>query len=176
MVDRRISIEMFDRQIDWLANDSLVANVRWANEIGCQIEHRIAVEFGSQTFFRKFDPIAFDTGKGNFERVTIWPNRMDPDRLARFDRRRNDRLGGEVERDAEDVGILDIEQLFLVEIVGLSTQPAPDDLFTKKLSAEGPDSENVCNRVGVPPLGQHRHRDHTTDRVRRVAPVCRPCS
>jgi hypothetical protein len=55
--------------------------------------------------------------------------------------------------------------LFLVEIIGLATQPSTDHLFAKKLSAEGADSENMCDRVGVPPLGQHRHGDHTTDRV-----------
>ena len=39
---------------------------------------------------------------------------MHAHRLARLGRRRDHRLGGEVERDAEHVGIFDVEQAFLV--------------------------------------------------------------
>ena len=38
---------------------------------------------------------------------------------------------------------------------------AADDLFAKKLSAEGPDTEDVRDRVRIPALRQHRNGDDT---------------
>src|SRR3984893_9599596 len=116
--DRRSSylVQMFNGQVDRLADNALVSGDRRPDQIGRQIEHGVAVELGGEPFFGQFDPIALNSRKGNFECVALWPNRMDPDRLARFDRRRNDRLGGEVGWDAENGGILDIEELLFVEV------------------------------------------------------------
>ena len=122
---------MFDGQIDGLADDPLVPNFCRANEIGCQIKHGVAVEFGGEPLFGQFDPIPLHPRKGDFKGIAIRPNSVHPDRLSGFDRRRNDRLRREVEWDAEDVGILHIEPLFLIEIIGLAAQPSPDDLFTE---------------------------------------------
>ena len=108
---------MFDGQIDGLADDPLVPNFRWANEIGCQIEQGVTLELGRESLFGQFDPIPLHPRKGDFESIAIRPNSVHPDRLSGFNRRRNDRLCREVEWDAENVGILDIQPLFLVEIV-----------------------------------------------------------
>src|SRR5690349_5764908 len=89
---------------------------------------------------------------------------MDTNRLARSNRRRDDRLVREIERNAENVGIFDIEQLRLVEIVGLAPKTTTDDLLTKELRAEGAHTENMRDGVGVPTLGQHRNRDDAADR------------
>ena len=83
------------------------------------------------------------------------------------------RRGGEVERNAHDVGVFDVEQAGLrVEIVGLAAQAAPDHLFAQKLGAERADAEDVGHGVGVPAFGQHRHRNHATDLL--AEPTGRP--
>ena len=77
--------------------------------------------------------------------------------------RRDHRLRREVERDAEDVGILDVEQAFVVELIGLAAQGAADHLLAEELRAEGADAQDVGDGVRVPALGQHRDRDDAAD-------------
>ena len=50
-----------------------------------------------QPFIGQFDPVAFDTREGDFQRVALGLYGMDADGLARLDRRRHDRFRGEVE-------------------------------------------------------------------------------
>ena len=78
-------------------------------------------------------------------------------------RLRHHRLGGEVEGDAHDVGIFDVEQAVLVQLIGLAAQAAADHLLAQELGAEGADAEDVGDGVGVPAFGQHRHRDDAAD-------------
>ena len=52
--------------------------------------------------------------------IALGADGFDLDRLARRLRRGDDRLGGEVEGDAEDIGILDVEEAVFVEFVGLA--------------------------------------------------------
>ena len=73
------------------------------------------------------------------------------------------RLGGEIERDAKHVGIFDVEQTFLVQIVGLAPQSTTDDLLAQKLGAEGAHAENVGDRVRVPSFGEHGYRYDAAD-------------
>src|SRR4051812_23310580 len=62
----------------------------------------------------------------------------------------------ERERDAVDLGVLRCEvPRRLIDRVAAPPQPTPDDLLTEQLAAEGPDAENVRDRVGVPPLSEH---------------------
>ena len=75
----------------------------------------------------------------------------------------DDGLGVEVERDAQYVGVLDVEQVVVVQIVRLAAKGATDDLFAQQLGAEGAHPEYVRNRVGVPALGEHRDRDDAAD-------------
>ena len=70
------------------------------------------------------------------------------------------RLGGEVERDAEHVRILDVEQVLVVQVVGLAAQGAAHHLLAEQLGAEGAHAEDVRNGARVPALGKHRHRHH----------------
>ena len=78
-------------------------------------------------------------------------DRLHLDGFTRRLRRRNDRLGGEVERHAENVGIFDIEQSLvravLIQLVRLPAQRAADDLLAEQLRSEGADAEDV--RYGV---------------------------
>ena len=109
------------------------------------------------------DAIALDARKTDFERVAFGPDSLDLDRLARRLRRRDDRLRGEVERNAEHVGVLDVEQILLVQVVRLAAQGAADDLLAQKLRAEGAHAEHVSHGVGIPTFGQHRDGDDAAD-------------
>ena len=78
-------------------------------------------------------------------------------------RRGDDRLGREIEGNAEDVGIFGVEEILLVEVVGLAPQSAANDLLAEKLGAEGADTQDVGDVVGVPPLGEHGNRHDAAD-------------
>ena len=147
-----------------------------ADEVGRQLEHRVVVEVGGEPLLGQLDAVALDAREADLERVALRAHGLDLDRLARRLRRRDDRLGGEVERNAEDVGVLDVEQALLVQVVGLAAQRAADDLLAEELRAEGADAEDVGDGVRVPAFGEHRDGDHAADRRRRAGRACRRCS
>ncbi len=62
-----------------------------------------------QPLIRQFDAIALDAREDDFEHRTLLDRLDAEDRLRREDRRGHG-LGGEGERDAEDVGVFDPEQ------------------------------------------------------------------
>ena len=66
-----------------------------------------------EPFLRQLDAIALDAREADFECVALGPHGLDLDRLARRLRRSDDRLGREVEGNAEHVGIFDIEEACL---------------------------------------------------------------
>ena len=136
-----------------------------ADEVGGEFQDGVVVELGGQPFLRQLDAIAFDAGEADFESIALGTDGLDLDRLARRLRRGDDRLGREVEGNAEDVGIFDVEQpcRLFVQVVGLAAQRAADDLLAQKLGAEGADAENVGDGVGVPAFREHR--DETTQRM-----------
>ena len=47
----------------------------------------------------------------------------------------------------------------------MAPERAPDRLLAQQLSPERPNAEHVGDGVRVPSLGEHRDRDHATDRV-----------
>ena len=110
--------------------------------------------------FGQFDAVALDAREPNLARIPIRGDRPDRYRLAWLRLFGHHRLGGEVERDAEHVGILDVEQILFIQIVGLAAQGAADDLLAQKLRAEGAHAEDVGDGARVPALGEHRHRYH----------------
>jgi hypothetical protein len=67
---------------------------------------RVLGELSLKTLAGQVDPVAFDAGEDNFERGALLDGLDAEDRLWRSDRRR-DRLGGEGERNTEDVGVFD---------------------------------------------------------------------
>ena len=152
-----------------LADDPGVARDRRADEVGGELQDRVVVEFGREPFLRQLDAVAFDPREADFEGIALRPHGLDLDGLARRLRRRDDRLGGEVEGNAEDVGIFDIEEPFLVQVVGLAAEGAADDLLAQQLRAEGADAENVGDRVGIPALGEHGNRDDAADGAAELA-------
>ena len=147
-----------------------------ADEVGRQLQDGVVVELGGQPLLGQFDAIALDAREADFEGIALGPHGLDLDRLARRLRRRDDRLGGEVEGNAEDVGVFDVEQALFVQVVGLAAQRAADHLLAQKLGAEGADAEHVGDGVGVPALGEHRDRDDAADASRPAGRACRRCS
>jgi hypothetical protein len=136
-----------------------------ADQIGREVQDRVVVEGRREALLGQLDAVAFDAREADFQGVAVRADRLDLHRLARRLRRRDDGLGGEVEGDAEDVGVFDVEQAFLVEVVGLAAQGAADHLLAQELRAEGADAEHVGDRVGVPAFGEHRDRHHAADRA-----------
>ena len=119
---------------------------------------------GGQAFFRQLDAIALHPREPDLAGVAIRRDRLYQYRLARRRRLDRDRLGGEVERDAEDVRVLDVEEAILVGVVRLAAERTADHLLAEKLRAERADAEDVGDGPGVPALGEHGNGDDAPNR------------
>ena len=159
---------MRNRKFHAFADDAFVSVFRRPDQIGAEDQDRIVGEGGVEAFLRKFNAVAFDTREADFQGVTFGTHGLDLNGFARKLRRGDDRFGSEIEGDTEHVGILDIEEAFFVEVVGLAAQGAADDLFAKKLGAEGADAEHMGDGVRIPTFGEHGDRDHATDRTAKL--------
>src|ERR1700736_1913505 len=95
--------------------------------------------------------------------VAFWANGFHLHGFARWLRRGDDRFGREIEGYTEDVRVFGVEKIFLVQVVGLPTQSAPNHLLAKKLRAETTNAKNMGNRVCIPSFGQHGHRYDATN-------------
>ena len=91
------------------------------------------------------------------------------DGFSRRRRRDDDRLSSKVEGYPQNISVLDIKQTFVVEFVGLSAQRTTDNLLTKQLGSERPNAQYVADIVCIPTLGEHRYRNHTTNRIPQSA-------
>ena len=78
-------------------------------------------------------------------------------------RLRHHGFGGEVEGDAEHVGVFHVEEALFVQVVGLAAQRAAHHLFAQQLGAEGAHAQNVGDGVGVPAFGEHGNGNHAAD-------------
>ncbi len=63
---------------------------------------------------------------------------------------------------------LSVGEQFALEVVGLqliapAAKGTSGHLLAKQLRPKGTHTANVSHRVGVPPLGEHRHRHHQTN-------------
>ncbi len=66
--------------------------------------------------------VAGDAREADARRLALLDREHARDRSSAASSAAHDRLGGEVERNAEDVGIFDVEQLLIVQVVGLPPQ------------------------------------------------------
>ena len=155
--------------VDAVADDALHDDRGGADVGRRDFQPAVLGEDGFELFGRQVAAIAADAREDDLQRRALL------DRVDARDRLRRGRLGhlrrgGEVERDAHDVGVFDVEQAGLgVEIVGLAAQAAPDHLLAQKLGAEGADAQDVGDGVGVPAFGQHGHRDDAADLLAEAA-------
>ena len=100
--------QMLQAEIDILADDSLVLGNRRTNEIRGQLQHRFVIKLRGQPFLRQFDTVALDAWEPDFEVVAFRANGFHVNCLAGRLRRRNDRLGREVERNAQHIRVFDV--------------------------------------------------------------------
>jgi len=139
-------------QVDLLADDPGVSCFRRANQIRSQFQDGVLIEFRSQPFLRQLDAISDDAREADFKRIAIRAHGSDLDGFAWRLRWSDDRFGGEVEGDAENVGVFDIEQALtravFIQIVRLAAQSASDNLFAKELRSEGAHAQNVRDGIG----------------------------
>jgi len=152
-------------EIDRLADDAGVARFGGTDQVRCKFEHRVGVEMGREAVLRQLGAIALHARKADFQGVAVRAHGLDLHGFARWLRRSHHGLGSEVEGNAEHVGVFDVEQAVLIEVVGLAAQRATDDLFAQQLGAEGAHAEHVGDGVGIPALGKHGHRHHAANRV-----------
>ena len=120
-----------------LADDALIAGDRRTDEIRVELENGVGIEVGRQPFVRQLDAVALDAREADLERIALGAHGLDLNGLAWRLRRRHHRLGREVERNAEDVRVFNVEQSLVVEVVGLAPQRASDDLLAQELRPEG---------------------------------------
>src|SRR4051794_31251282 len=58
------------------ADDSGISRYRRADQVGAEYQYGIVIEFGREAFLREFNPVAFNTGETDFERVSFWSDRL----------------------------------------------------------------------------------------------------
>ena len=113
-------MQVLQAQINLLPDDAGVARDRRADEIRRQLQDRVGVELGSQPLFGQLDAVTDDAREADFQGIAVGPHSLHVDGLARRLRRRHDRLGREIERDAQHVGVFGIEQPLFVELIRLA--------------------------------------------------------
>ena len=144
------------------SDDAGVMRSCCSNHFWSKYKPMIVIELCLQFFFWKFDTIALYFGEANFQMVSLGTHCLDYDGFAGWGRGGNCWLGCEVEGNAEDVSIFHVEQPIFVELIGLAAQSSADDLFAQQLRAEGTNTQNMCDRIGVPSFGQHGNRYDAT--------------
>ena len=120
---------MHQIQIHRFADDAGIARFGCTHQVGGEFKHGVGVEVGGESVFRQLGAIALHAREADFAVVAVGADGFDLDGLARFLRRRDHGLGGEIEGDAEHVGVFDVEQAFLVKLVRLAAQGAADYLL-----------------------------------------------
>src|SRR5204863_1599848 len=103
--------------------------------------------------------------KLNFKIVPFGSNGFDLNSFAWWLRRRGNRFRSEVERNSKNVGVFRVEEIFFIQIVGLSAECATDHLLAKQLGSERSNSEDVSNGVGIPSFRKHRDRNNASDQA-----------
>ena len=152
-------VRVHEREVDALADHALDAHPRGADEVGREGHRRVVVELGGEPVVGELDAVPLHPREADLAGVALRGHRLDLHGLAGRLRLHDDGLAGEVERDAEHVGVLDVEEPGpVVEVVRLAPERASDDLLAQKLRAERPYAEHVGHGAGVPALAEHRDR------------------
>ena len=128
------------------------------DHVGRQNQFRVRREICLQLFFGQVYPVADDAREDHLQRRPLLHRRNACQLLWWLD---GCDLGlrRKVERDAHDVGVLDIEQSIVIQVIGVAAQTATDDLFAEELSAESSDPENMGHGICVPAFRQHGDGD-----------------
>ena len=100
-----------------LAHNPRVEHLRRAHQLGRQFQHMVWREFGLEAVVGELHPIAGQSGEPDLERVPVRADGPHANRPHGLHRRSDHGLGGEVERDAQHVRVLDVEEVVVVEFV-----------------------------------------------------------
>ena len=122
--------QVVQAEVYGLANDARVLRDGGANQVRRQHQHGICIELCRQTLVGQLNPVALHAGELNLQCVAV----LLCTHLYRLTRRLglgDHRLGGEVKRDTQHVGVFDVEKAFLVQVVGLAAQGAANHLFAQ---------------------------------------------
>ena len=111
---------MFHVEIFRLADQPGIDGGGGSDEIGAECQNGFSVEVCGKPFHRQFHAIALDTREANFECIAFGAHGLDLHCLARRLGWGDDRLGGEIEGDAENVRVFDVEQTLIIQLVGLA--------------------------------------------------------
>jgi hypothetical protein len=139
-----------DGQVHAFTDDALVGCIGWTEQVRRKFQDVVRSEGGRDPFIREFDPVTLDPGEGNLQSVAFGLDGTDTDGLAGFGWSGNNRIRGKVEGDDENVCIFDVEQIFVVLILGLVPQGPTYDQFAEKRGAEGLNAEHVRHSVRIP--------------------------
>ena len=157
MVDqrRRAQILAVDQtQVDAFADDPGVVGDGRTDDFRGEHERRVVVERCVHMLFGQFHAVALDAREADLAGIPIRRDRPDGYRLTRLRLFGHHRLGGEVERYAEHVGVFDVEHAVFVQIVGLPAQGAANYLLAQELRAErGKHSVYRCGAAGHTRIG-----------------------
>ena len=85
-------------------------------------------------------PVARHAGEGYLQVVAVRADGSHMDSLPRLSRPDDHRPGGEVEGYAQHVGVLDVELVVLVQVIGLAPERPPHNLLAQQLRAKGADA------------------------------------
>ncbi len=91
-------------------------------------------------------------GKEDFLGITLWANGLDLDGGWWWFYGSSNSLGGEVEGNAEDVGIFHVKATCVwIDGLVLPSEGTTNHLLAQQLGAEGSYTQHKGHRVGIPP-------------------------
>ena len=95
-------------------------------------------EVGDQVLLGWILPVAGDSRERDLQVVALGAYCLHLHRLLWLARANDHRTGGEVEGNAQHVGIFDVKLVVLVQFVGLAPERPAHHLFAQELRSEGP--------------------------------------
>ena len=73
-------------------------------------------------------------------------------------------MGQEGKRNTKDIDILRREQFRAFgQVITGAAQATTNDLFAKQLAGKRPQAQNMCDRLGIPALGQHTNGNYVAN-------------
>src|SRR5215207_7401502 len=111
-------LELGRIELDAFANDALHEHGAGPNLLGGEHKAGVGGELGPQPRVRQLDPVTVDLRKGDLACCALL-QRLDTHSRLRRRRPRDHGLCREVEGNSQDVGVFDVEQALVIELVGL---------------------------------------------------------
>ena len=108
---------MFQAEVNVRTDDAGVPGNRGANQVRRQLQDGVAIECCGQPFLGQFDAVALHAWEADSQVIAFGAHGFDLDGLAGWLWGRHHRSGGEVEWHPQDVGVFDVEQALVIEVV-----------------------------------------------------------